>query len=198
MPAVSAFHQFPIVFPIPYTFHNPIKLFNSKIHFLDFSEMNLLIHILFPIQRSIRTRTHRLAATKANVFCQTVSVIVWGIWLKKCLAIESCLAILIHLLSLFVVPTGFCSPDGTQIPGRLEPNTVPQMIMISFDDAVNNNNIEIYNKLFKEGRNNPNGCSIKSTFFISHKYTNYSAVQELHRKGSWSCVLSNSLDELDL
>lgn len=83
-----------------------------------------------------------------------------------------------------MVPTGFCSPDGTQIPGRLEPNTVPQMIMISFDDAVNNNNIEIYNKLFKEGRNNPNGCSIKSTFFISHKYTNYSAVQELHRKGS--------------
>ena len=58
--------------------------------------------------------------------------------------------------------------------------------MISFDDAVNNNNIDIYSKLFKEGRNNPNGCAIKSTFFISHKYTNYSAVQELHRKGLWT------------
>ena len=30
---------------------------------------------------------------------------------------------------------------------------------------------------------NPNGCSAKGTFFVSHKYTNYSAVQEFHRKG---------------
>ncbi|XP_074601053.1 chitin deacetylase 1-like [Brevipalpus obovatus] len=81
------------------------------------------------------------------------------------------------------LPDCFCSADGTQIPGKIEPTDVPQMIMISFDDAVNNNNIDIYEKLFKEGRNNPNGCSIKSTFFVSHKYTNYSAIQELHRKG---------------
>ena len=30
---------------------------------------------------------------------------------------------------------------------------------------------------------NPNGCTAKGTFFVSHKYTNYSAVQEFHRKG---------------
>jgi hypothetical protein len=82
-----------------------------------------------------------------------------------------------------VLPDCFCSPDGTQIPGKLEPSNVPQMIMITFDDAVNNNNIDIYEKIFKDGRNNPNGCSIKSTFFVSHKYSNYSAVQEMHRKG---------------
>ena len=55
--------------------------------------------------------------------------------------------------------------------------------MITFDDAVNNNNIDIYNEIFSSGRTNPTGCSIKGTFFVSHKYTNYSAVQELHRKG---------------
>lgn len=82
-----------------------------------------------------------------------------------------------------VLPDCFCSPDGTQIPGKLEPNSVPQMITITFDDAVNNNNIDIYDRIFREGRNNPNGCQIKGTFFVSHKYTNYSAVQELHRKG---------------
>lgn len=82
-----------------------------------------------------------------------------------------------------ILPDCFCSPDGTQIPGRLEPSSIPQMVMITFDDAINNNNIEIYEKLFKEGRHNPNGCNIKSTFFISHKYTNYSAVQEMHRRG---------------
>ena len=32
-------------------------------------------------------------------------------------------------------------------------------------------------------RLNPNGCTAKATYFVSHKYTNYSAVQELHRKG---------------
>ena len=44
----------------------------------------------------------------------------------------------------------------------------------------------IVNRVFgfyQEGRNNPNGCGIKTTFFLSHKYTNYSAVQEMHRKG---------------
>ncbi|KAH8025126.1 hypothetical protein HPB51_003968 [Rhipicephalus microplus] len=34
-----------------------------------------------------------------------------------------------------VLPDCFCSADGTQIPGRLEPNVVPQMITITFDDC---------------------------------------------------------------
>lgn len=67
-----------------------------------------------------------------------------------------------------VLPDCFCSPDGTQIPGKLEPNQVPQMIMITFDDAINNNNIDIYEKIFKEGRNNPNGCAIKVCKLFLH------------------------------
>ena len=35
----------------------------------------------------------------------------------------------------------------------------------------------IYQEIFREDLINPNGCSIKGTFFVSHKYTNYSAVQ---------------------
>jgi hypothetical protein len=31
--------------------------------------------------------------------------------------------------------------------------------------------------LFNRGRKNPNGCSIKGTFFVSHRYANYSMVQ---------------------
>ena len=38
-----------------------------------------------------------------------------------------------------VLPDCYCPPDGTQIPGRLEPNSIPQMVMISFADAINNN-----------------------------------------------------------
>lgn len=58
------------------------------------------------------------------------------------------------------------------------------MIVITFDDAINNNNIELYKEMFGTGkRRNPNGCDIKATFFVSHKYSNYSALQETHRKG---------------
>ena len=56
------------------------------------------------------------------------------------------------------------------------------MVTITFDDAINNNNIDLYDEIFR-GRRNPNGCDIKATFFVSHKYTNYSAVQNMHRMG---------------
>lgn len=81
------------------------------------------------------------------------------------------------------LPDCFCSEDGTTIPGDLPAKDVPQMITVTFDDAINNNNIELYKEIFNGKRKNPNGCDIKSTFFVSHKYTNYSAVQEMHRKG---------------
>lgn len=64
----------------------------------------------------------------------------------------------------------------------MNPGTVPQMITLTFDDAINNNNMDLYQLIF-DGRQNPNQCNIKATFFVSHKYTNYSAVQEMHRLG---------------
>ena len=85
--------------------------------------------------------------------------------------------------SVCVLPDCFCSEDGTTIPGDLPPKDVPQMITITFDDAINNNNIGLYKEIFNGKRKNPNGCDIKATFFVSHKYSNYSAVQEMHRKG---------------
>jgi len=82
-----------------------------------------------------------------------------------------------------VLPDCWCSPDGTQIPGDVEAANTPQMVTITFNGAINQDNIWIYQDIFKEERLNPNGCQIKGSFFVSHKYTNYSAVQELHRKG---------------
>jgi len=85
------------------------------------------------------------------------------------------------------LPDCFCSEDGTEVPGNLCPErydctNVPQMVMVTFDDAINQNNINLYYDIFG-GRQNPNGCDIKGTFFVSHKYTNYSAVQNFHRLG---------------
>ncbi len=89
------------------------------------------------------------------------------------------------------LPDCFCSEDGIQVPGKLcnvgpagsDCQNIPQMIMITFDDAINNNNIDLYNEIFNRQRKNPNGCEIKATFFVSHKYTNYSAVQYMHSLG---------------
>ena len=57
------------------------------------------------------------------------------------------------------------------------------MIMISFNGAVTGQNMDMYERIFRSNRVNPNGCTVKGTFFVSHKYTNYSAVTELHRRG---------------
>lgn len=86
------------------------------------------------------------------------------------------------------LPDCFCSEDGTEVPGDMCPggyecDRVPQMITITFDDAINQNNIDLYADIFGSGRRNPNGCTIKGTFFVSHKYSNYSAVQNIHRLG---------------
>merc|ERR1712002_249786 len=86
-----------------------------------------------------------------------------------------------------VLPNCYCSVDGTLAPGveelGLDIKEVPQMIMISFNGAVTGENMVIYERLFSASRVNPNGCTAKGSFYVSHKYTNYSAVQELHRKG---------------
>ncbi|KAK8406787.1 hypothetical protein O3P69_007383 [Scylla paramamosain] len=91
-----------------------------------------------------------------------------------------------------VLPDCFCSSDGTRIPSNLNPDQTPQMITITFSGAVNVDNVDLYQDIFKDDRKNPNGCQIKGSFFVSHRYTNYSAVQELHRKGHEIGVFSIS------
>jgi len=83
------------------------------------------------------------------------------------------------------LPDCFCSVDGTRAPGPddREISSVPMMITITFNGAVNQENMLMYDKLFHGERLNPNGCTAKGTFFVSHKSTNYSAVQDLHRRG---------------
>jgi len=100
-------------------------------------------------------------------------------------------------LSQCTLPDCFCSADGTQIPGNLEPSQTPQMVTITFNGAVTVDNVDLYDEIFNGQRQNPNGCTIKGTFFVSHKYTNYSAVQELHRKGHEIAVFSITNKEND-
>ena len=90
-------------------------------------------------------------------------------------------------------PAQPCSPDvcklpdcrcsGTDIPGNLPSKKIPQMVMLSFDDAVNRQVDGFYKTLFSDGKQklkNPNGCDATATFFVSHEYTEYQIVQGLY------------------
>ncbi|XP_044253775.1 chitin deacetylase 1 isoform X2 [Tribolium madens] len=80
------------------------------------------------------------------------------------------------------LPECFCSHDGTQIPGNLEPSKVAQMVLLTFDGPINSDNWELLGWLLN-GAKNPNGCPIESTFFVSHQHNNYHQTQKLWNNG---------------
>lgn len=67
--------------------------------------------------------------------------------------------------------------------GGLHAHQTPQIVLLTFDDAVNDINKDIYNDIFSRGRTNPNGCPITATFYVSHEWTDYSHVQNLYADG---------------
>ncbi|XP_310753.5 chitin deacetylase 1 [Anopheles gambiae] len=91
------------------------------------------------------------------------------------------------------LPYCYCNKDGTLIPKGLDPEETPQIILLTFDGAVNLNNYEHYRKVFNGKRKNPNGCDIKGTFFISHEYSNYQQIQTLANDGHEIAVETISL-----
>nr|QFU95789.1 chitin deacetylase protein 5a [Tetranychus cinnabarinus] len=76
-----------------------------------------------------------------------------------------------------------CNCGSASIPGGLKPSQVPQMVMITFDDAINDLNWEIYEEIFNSKRRNPNGCPLLGTFYVSHEWTDYGQVQTLYSRG---------------
>ncbi|KAL0103004.1 hypothetical protein PUN28_018362 [Cardiocondyla obscurior] len=76
-----------------------------------------------------------------------------------------------------------CSCGGPDIPGDYLPEEIPQIVLLTFDDSVNDLNKGLYTDLFEKGRKNPNGCPISATFYVSHEWTDYSQVQNLYASG---------------
>lgn len=60
---------------------------------------------------------------------------------------------------------------------------MPQIIILTFDGAVNLNNYNYYKKVFNGKTKNPNGCDIRGTFYVAHEYSNYHMIQQLASKG---------------
>ena len=79
------------------------------------------------------------------------------------------------------LPNCYC--DAEKIPGGLAVTETPQIVMVTFDDAVNGENIALINRFFQPNRTNPNGCPITGTFFVSNDWTDYRLVGDLYQKG---------------
>ncbi|CAH1795761.1 unnamed protein product [Owenia fusiformis] len=77
----------------------------------------------------------------------------------------------------------YCNCAGTKIPGKLSRKETPQMVMFTFDDAVNAQVWGHFKKLFHPSRKNPNGCPISITLFVSHNYTDYCMVNRMWALG---------------
>lgn len=78
-------------------------------------------------------------------------------------------------------PNCRCSEDRNP-PGGLAPDKTPQIVMVTFDDDLQKQYLDLYNELFDEVQN-PNDCPAVGTLFICHNYTNYFLVETAYSKG---------------
>ena len=85
------------------------------------------------------------------------------------------------------LPAAFpCSPGATAAcpkpPGGLSPKQVPQLIAITWDDAINGQSYNIVQSILG-GLKQRNGCPVPSTFFVTAQDTVPAAVQALYLSG---------------
>ncbi|XP_077547861.1 chitin deacetylase 8-like [Haemaphysalis longicornis] len=83
-------------------------------------------------------------------------------------------------------PEDNCFCMSRQPPGNLSVEEMPQLVMLTFDDHVNAENMDFYRQLLAPGKrkNRANGCNMVTTFFVSTVYTDFSFVHELHSTGN--------------
>lgn len=69
-------------------------------------------------------------------------------------------------------------------PPEIPVSETPQIVLLTFDDAVLPEFEPLYKELFDSGRRkNPNGCPITTTFYVTHDGTDYQLVNRLYAAG---------------
>uniref|UniRef100_A0A915HFU0 NodB homology domain-containing protein n=1 Tax=Romanomermis culicivorax TaxID=13658 RepID=A0A915HFU0_ROMCU len=95
------------------------------------------------------------------------------------------------------LPHCFCSKNGHIPPGNIPPDDTPQLIVLTFDDPINERTFSQFRQLFHYLEKSPNslfnknGCPIKGTFFVNHEWTDYDLVEWLYVNGHE--IASNSI-----
>lgn len=75
-----------------------------------------------------------------------------------------------------------CRCFSTELSEDIPHANIPQLVMLTFDDAVT---VQIFDEVmpFFSEMTNPDGCPVGLTFFVSHEYTDYEKVHELWAAG---------------
>ena len=90
------------------------------------------------------------------------------------------------------LPFCFCSRNGDigPVPSK-STGPKPQVVVMTFDGAVNLNNFKHYDEILKITKSNQtNECPIRGTFFVTHNYNNYQMVEYFYSKGHEIAVSS--------
>ncbi len=67
--------------------------------------------------------------------------------------------------------------------GNLPIEDTPQIVLLTFEDSINEELNKVFELVFNSSRKNPNGCPLRGTFYVSHEWTDYSLVQGLYADG---------------
>ncbi|KAL3885776.1 hypothetical protein ACJMK2_025815 [Sinanodonta woodiana] len=106
-----------------------------------------------------------------------------------------------------VLPNCRCLNDPN-IPGKLNVTDTPQMILLSFENTINDEYVDYYTAFFEI--TNPNGCQVRGTFFVQDSGTTYTLVNDLYKQGheigvfsldgetpsDWNLMIKTMLDKL--
>lgn len=79
------------------------------------------------------------------------------------------------------LPECFCKT--TKYPTFMNPKDIPQIVYITIDGPINFLTYSKMKTLFKENRQNPNGCRIGATFFANGRGTSYRLANILNNDG---------------
>ncbi|KAH9499631.1 hypothetical protein Btru_074314 [Bulinus truncatus] len=60
----------------------------------------------------------------------------------------------------------------------------PHIVVLAFNDAVNERNYKLYSNILKSSHKNPNGCPFGLTLFVSDTWTNYTQLSQLWLDGA--------------
>lgn len=75
-----------------------------------------------------------------------------------------------------------CRCASTNLGSQIPTEKIPQLVMITFDDAVTALIYDQVQEVLGKHRN-PDGCEAQATFYVSHEYTDYSKVHDLWAQG---------------
>ncbi|KAK3581031.1 hypothetical protein CHS0354_013927 [Potamilus streckersoni] len=106
-----------------------------------------------------------------------------------------------------VLPNCRCLNDPN-IPGKLNVADTPQIILVTLENVINGEYVDIYTSFFE--LKNPNGCPTHGTFFVQDSGTTYSLVANLAKDGheigvfsldgnlpnDWNKMIKSMLDKL--